>query len=288
MSNESEPRRTFFSAPKELLRRFPLNYEYIGGENMDKVRELLAQGITIVAILDHKSFADIVSGSMITVKEGFDDLVKEASIILKITYTTKFPSKQLMKNFKYRPVVPHTMPDYPNRDEINAEAKKFAQELPGGSILVITPEGTRVKEGSMTAGRYGASEYWHGDGERWILPIAIEGTEKQWPRGSFGPVKYFLGGFRRKARVIIGEPVLATNLDKVAEVYAGGADNEEFTRLKTDLAMLLIANLHQDPKYKGDYYISLQRDLDSREISQNLRNLGNVFSLRPETTYKDD
>lgn len=277
MSKEAAPKGNFFSTPKELLRRFPLNYEYVGGENMDKTRELLAQGITIVAILDHKSFADIVSGSMITVREGFDDLVKEANIILKITYSTKFPSKQLMKNFKYRPVVPHTMPDYPNRDEINAEAKKFAQELPGGSILVITPEGTRVKEGSMTAGRYGASEYWHGTGERWILPIAIEGTEKQWPRGAFGIFKYFGGGFRRKASVIIGEPVPVTNIDKIAEVYAGGSDNEEYTRLKTDLAMLLIANLHQDPKYKGDYYVSLQKDLDSREISQNLRNLGSVF-----------
>ena len=159
MSKESEPKRTFFSAPKELLRRFPLNYEFVGGENMDKTRELLGQGMTIVAILDHKSFADLVSGSMITVKEGFDDLVKEANIILKITYTTKFPSKQLLKNFKFRPVVPHTMPDYPNRDEINNEAIAWAQGLLGGSILVTTPEGTRVKKGSMMSARYKASEF---------------------------------------------------------------------------------------------------------------------------------
>ena len=126
MSNKSESGRNFFSAPRELLKRFPLNYEFAGGENIDKARELLARGITVVAILDHKSFADLISGAMVTVKEGFDDLVKEANIIAKITYVEGFPSRQLLRNFKFRPVVPHTMPDYPNRDEINAEAQRWA------------------------------------------------------------------------------------------------------------------------------------------------------------------
>lgn len=277
MSKESESGRNFFSAPRELLKRFPLNYEFIGGENIDKARELLAQGVTIVAILDHKSFADLISGAMVTVKEDFDDLVKQANIIAKITYVERFPSKQLLRNFKFRPVVPHTMPDYPNRDEINAEAKRWAQELPGGSILVMAPEGTRANKGSMTAGRYGASEYWHGNGERYLLPVAIEGTEKQWPRGALGIIKYFGGGFRIKARYIIGKLVPVVDVDEAAEVYAGDRDNEEFTRLKTDLAMLLIAQLHQDPKYKGTYYVQLEEDLDSREIPQNLRDSGNIF-----------
>lgn len=283
MLKETEKKGNFFSAPKELLKRTPLNYEFIGGENIEKVRELLVQGAIIVAILDHKSFADLVSGAIITVKEGFDDLVKKANIIIKINYLNKFPSKQLLKNFNFRPVVPHTMPNYPNRDEINNEAKRWAQDLSEGSILITAPEGTRVKDGKMISARYGASEFWHGRGERWILPVAIEGTEKQWPRGFFGPIKYFLGGFRIKARIIIGEPVSVTNLDKVAEIYAGGQDNEDFTRLKTDLAMLLIANLHQDSKYKGTYYVNLKKDLDLHEVSQGLKNLGNISSCRQKT-----
>ena len=144
----------------------------------------------------------------------------------------------------------------------------------------MAPEGTRAKKGTMTAGRYGASEYWHGNGERYLLPVAIEGTEKQWPRGALGFFIYFGGGFRRRARFMIGQPVPVVDLDEAAEVCAGGRDNEEFTRLKTDLAMLLIANLHQDPKYKGAYYVQLKEDLDAREISQNLRNLGNIFFQR--------
>ena len=280
MSKESESGRNFFSAPGGLLSRFPLNYEFTGRENIDIARELLAQGVTVVAILDHKSFADLISGAMITVKEGFDDLVKEANIIAKITYVERFPSKQLLRNFKFRAVVPHTMPDYPNRDKINAEARRWAQALPEGSILVTAPEGTRVRDGSMTAGRHGASEYWHGNGERYLLPVAIEGTEKQWPRGALGFFIYFGGGFRIKSRFIIGSPVPVVDVDEAAEVYAGGRDNEEFTRLKTDLAMLLIARLHQDPKYKGTYYVQLEEDLSSREIPQNLRNAGNIFFQR--------
>ncbi|GEM_PF-5690314 len=284
MSSKSESGRNFFSAPKELLKRFPLNYEFIGGENIEKARELLAQGVTVVAILDHKSFADLVSGAMVTVKEGFDDLVKKANIIAKITYVEKFPSEQLLRNFNFRPVVPHTMPDYPNRDEINAEAKRWAQALPEGSILITAPEGTRVKDGSMTTGRYGASEYWHGNGERYLLPVAIEGTEKQWPRGALGFFKYFGGGFRIKSRFIVGEPVPVVNVDEAAEAYAGGRDNEEFTRLKTDLAMFLIAQLHQDPKYKGTYYVQLEEDLKSREITQDF---GNIFLFRQAAVDKN-
>ncbi len=279
MSKESG---SFFNAPRELLRRAPLNYEFLGGENIDKSRERLAQGETMVAIVDHKSFADLISGAVVTVKEGFDDLVKDANIIAKITYVERFPSKQLLRGFKVRPVVPHTMPDYPNRDKINAEAKRWAQELPEGSILVMAPEGTRAKKGSMTAGRYGASEYWHGNGERSILPVAFEGTEKQWPRGALGFFKYFSGGFRIKVRVIVGQPTSVVDVDEAAEVYAGGRDNEEFTRLKTDLAMLLIARLHQDPKYIGTYYLQLEEDLRTREIPQELRNSGNIFFRRHE------
>ncbi|MCL4419068.1 hypothetical protein M1146_03115 [Patescibacteria group bacterium] len=280
MSSKSESGRNFFSAPRELLKRFPLNYEFIGGEFIEKARELLAGGATIVAIIDHKSFADLVSGAMVTVKEGFDDLVKKANIIAKITYVERFPSKQLLRNFRFRPVVPHTMPDYPNRDEINAEARRWAQALPEGSILITAPEGTRVKDGRMTTGRYGASEYWHGNGQRYLLPVAIEGTQKQWPRGALGFFKYFGGGFRIKSRFIVGEPVPVTSIDEAAQAYAGGVDNEEFTRLKTDLAMLLIAQLHLDPKYKGTYYVQLEEDLRSRGIPQGLEN---VFFQRQET-----
>lgn len=276
MLKEIEREHLFGRKAEFFIKIFPLNYEFIGAENIARVRELLAQGITIVAEIDHKTFADMISGTMAVVKEGFDDLVKKANIIAKITYTEKFPSNKVLKNFNVRPVVPHTMHDYPNRDEINEEARRFAQELPAGSILVTAPEGTRVEKGSMESGRRGASEFWHGTGERWILPIAIEGTEKQWSRGAFGFFKYFGGGFRKKARFIVGAPVPVSNLDKAAEVYAGGTDNEEFTRLKTDLAMLLIAELHQDPKYKGAYYTELKEDLDSREISQALRNLGRI------------
>ncbi len=252
--------RNFFSSPREVLRRFPLNYEFVGRENIGAARELLAKGATIAAIIDHKGFADLVSGAMVTVKEGFDDLVKRANIIAKITYVNKFPSKQLVKNFNFRPVVPHTMPNYPKRDEINEEARRWAQELPEGSILITAPEGTRVKEGRMISGRHGASEFWHGRGRRFILPVAIEGTEKQMPRGALGIPKYFAGGFRIKARFIIGEPVPVEQIDEAAWFFSRG-DEEDFRRLKTDLAMLLIAQLHQDPKYKGTYHMQLEEKL---------------------------
>lgn len=72
-------------------------------------------------------------------------------------------------------------------------------------------------------------------------------------------------------------------MDRVAETYAQG-NPEKLKSLKVDIPMLLIAQLHQDPTYRGAYYTQLKEDLDGHEISQGLRNLGNIFFQRQEIT----
>ncbi|OGD93869.1 hypothetical protein A3F02_02110 [Candidatus Curtissbacteria bacterium RIFCSPHIGHO2_12_FULL_38_9b] len=68
-----------FKIEKAILRKIPLNYEIIGKENLNKIRQLLIEGSTVVAVLDHRSYADTASGGIIHLR-------KISTIFLKMQY----------------------------------------------------------------------------------------------------------------------------------------------------------------------------------------------------------
>ena len=265
-----------------FLHKVSLNYEVHGSENLDRVREFLGEGKIIAAILDHKSYADFFSGAAVVVKEGIQDLVSRARVVMSAKYKDKLLTRSGISaitgalGLEVLWVVSHTMENDDREGTINTEAVGGVQDEEDGKIDIITPEGTR-SDGEMKPARWGSANFWHGRGERYILPIAIEGSEKQWPRGMGSFVYYWRKGRKEhQIKVIFGEPIPVEYLDRVAETYAQG-NPEKLKSLRVDIPMLLIAQLHQDPKYKGTYYVQLKDDLDAREISQGLRNLRNIF-----------
>lgn len=251
-------------AARSCVEHVPLNYTTEDIQNIGLAREILAGGGIVVAALDHRGFADMVTGACVAIKEDFDDLVQVADIIIKISYIEKFPTNFLPKYFRVSPVVPHTMPDYPNRDEINRQAIERAQNLPDGSLSVVTPEGTRSGQVGIQEARYGAQQFWHGRGERYLIPVAVEGTEKQWPRKlgmPVGGVYYNFYGRFKNARFIFGEPRSVEYYDSVAQSLAENED--DLARLKTEVVMAEIARLHLE-KGKAEYagrYADLARQL---------------------------
>ncbi len=253
---EAAKQQVLISARAEII-DFPINYNIIGKENIGTGRELLSEGKILVAALDHRVYADLVTGACIAIKEDFDDLVQVGHIVMRISYLQNFPTNLLPNYFEVLPVVPHTMPDYPKRDEINGQAISTAQNLDDGSLLIVTPEGTRSGQAGMQEARYGAERFWHGRGERWLIPIAIEGTEKQWPKklGMIaGGAYYILAGRLWNAKFIFGEPVEVEEIDSIAGKLAKNED--DFARLKTEVPMGLIARLHLEkgnPRYAGRY-----------------------------------
>lgn len=238
-----------------------VRYEIIGRENIDSIRELLAREKIVIAVLDHRSYADMATGMFVVVREKFEDLIRPAHPIMKISHVQRFPGSLLRNYFEgIIPVVPHTMSesDYPNRNEINRQAIKTAQNLPGGSLLVITPEGTRSGRVAMQEARHGAEKFWHGlegeAGERYIIPIAIEGTENQWRKGSLSGLNYAIWGHYRNSKFIFGGPVAVSEIDSMASQLA--QTPEELAKLKTDVVMAQIARLHIEygnPRYAGVY-----------------------------------
>lgn len=273
----------------KFLRDVALNYEALGSENLNRVRQLLDEGKIVGAILDHKSYADFGSGSAVVVKEGLEDLVGRARVVM----ATKYKDKLLIKLFvnavagamglKIQWVVSHTMDNDKREQAMNSEAIENIQNEEDGRVDIVTPEGTRSKDGKMQPARWGAANFWHGAGERYILPIAMEGSENQWPRGVGGTIYYFRKGRKEhQIKVIFGEPVPVDYLDKVAEAYAQG-NPEKLISLRVDIPMLLIANLHKtcgDSKYTEGYYQDLSEELFLHPVSVSLRDLRNLGEIK--------
>jgi 1-acyl-sn-glycerol-3-phosphate acyltransferase len=106
-----------------------------------------------------------------------------------------------------------------------------------GEALVMFPEGTRSKTGSLSPGHPGTAMVALRAGAP-ILPVAITGTEVvRLPGDFFRP-------FRRvKVRMVVGEPFFLPSIDRPRA--------EDFERC-TDIIMRRIAAL-LPPQYRGHY-----------------------------------
>lgn len=115
--------------------------------------------------------------------------------------------------------------------------RKAVQVLRRGEVLVMFPEGTRSKTGSMGRGHPGTAMVALRTGAP-ILPVAITGTEVvRLPGDFFRPFR------RTRVRMVVGEPFL---LPPVSRPKA-----EDIERC-TDIIMSRIAAL-LPPQYRGHY-----------------------------------
>ena len=278
---------------RSLVKLFPANAEVIGLENIEEVRNLLADGQIVTALGNHKSIADTYDIFSAAIGYKFEDLTKRTGFTMSVAYT-RGPLKHILNNVvDFIDIVPHTKSNYPKRKEVNASARFRAQNRKPGTILEIMPEGERI-EGRMGKAQRGASNFWHGENDstdnRWLLPAAVQLTEIQWPmdRGIKGAVNFVFGGGRLlPARLIFGKPVRVKYIDKAAESYAtemdkysqnlGAVDPEKMKDLRVDLVMLIITKLQLDNKgeeYVSADYLKLTEELKIHPLSQALNKLG--------------
>ena len=118
------------------------------------------------------------------------------------------------------------------------EAFKLAESvLDGGGVLTIFPEGTRSPTGAMQEAKEGATVLAVRSGVP-ILPLAIVGSQRFWPKGKRLP------HFGRSMTVRVGEPFSLT--------MQKGQDRHESLRLATVEMMEHIAAL-LPPEQRGVY-----------------------------------
>ncbi|OGD93870.1 hypothetical protein A3F02_02115 [Candidatus Curtissbacteria bacterium RIFCSPHIGHO2_12_FULL_38_9b] len=174
------------------------------------------------------------------------------------------------------------MVNHPRQNEINRSALRTARNLDNGTLIVLTPEATRIKSGKMEKARKETASFWHSNNQIHLFPIAVEGTEKQWPSGTLGTLKYWtgIGPIFSKARFIFGEPIRVDKLKSLV-VACNDGDRHNNKQFEVDLAMRQIAILHHtygNPFYaKGSYYDSFM---------ENLSKLSWLF-LKPEKINKN-
>lgn len=103
-----------------------------------------------------------------------------------------------------------------------------AKVLEEGRVLIVFPEGTRSPDGKLQQAKEGATVLAVRTGAP-ILPVAISGSHRFWPRGRLLP------GFSRGMKLHIG-PVFHLTLDRTA-------DRHDAARLATVELMRHIAEL---------------------------------------------
>jgi 1-acyl-sn-glycerol-3-phosphate acyltransferase len=118
------------------------------------------------------------------------------------------------------------------------EAFKMAKAvLDGGNVLTIFPEGTRSPTGALAGAKEGATVLAIRSGAP-IVPIAISGSQRFWPKGKLLPRP------GRRMSVRVGETFTLT--------MPPGADRRDSLRLATTELMRHIAEL-LPPEQRGVY-----------------------------------
>ena len=118
------------------------------------------------------------------------------------------------------------------------EAFRMAKSvLDGGNVLTIFPEGTRSPTGALQAAKEGATVLAIRSGAP-ILPIAITGSQRFWPKGKLLPRPV------RRMTVRVGETFTLS--------MPNGSDRHESIRLATTEMMRHVADL-LPPEQRGVY-----------------------------------
>ena len=234
------------------MQRYPANARLVGAENIDLTRKLLSDGWIVTAAGDHKSLADIYTIFSAALEYKFNDLPENARVVMGVKWTRKFPTSLVKRILDVVETVPSSIPKdkFPDRDAINQRAFDQSHNSPDGRFWIVTPEGTRT-DGVMEEGKLGSKEFWHGADNstegRLILPVAVEGTENQWPKEE--GFRYFLKKGRfNEAIFIFGKPVKVEDVDELAFDLAKG-DEELFKVYQVQVVMVLIASQHLSSMY---------------------------------------
>lgn len=304
MGKESEPRqfrsRLIQRFLSRRLKEANVNYEVVGVENLNRVRELLENGASITAELNHPAYADLPTGAAIVLKEGLDDLMPRSRVAIADRYVNNpllaIPVRGLcwVIGLKTLAVKSHRFGGDKKNPKMNAEALRKIREDAPGTIAIATPEGTHTG-GEMKAARWGAARWW--EGRDYLEPVALRKTEAQWRGGLLGFVRYIRKGRKEeRATVIFGEPVLVENMERVAEVYTqGDPDPKALRRNRVDFPTLLIVNLHneyvrqrglednpEETKYTKGYYETRLQELAEHPVSVTMRQLARMADARPK------
>lgn len=230
-----------------IINTFVWKREVFGKENLQRVRELLTGGSKIIFTPNHLSNADAPVISKTLVENGFADLEQKLVFLLG----QKLAGNPLRKGFSFIDVWPKTMTPTDDKEKLkawkmNGSGLRITKEaLDKNYIVLIFPEGTRSRSGSLNRGVPEVSHYLTTSENTFIIPIGITGTEKILPPGAKWP-KF------GNMTIRFGEPRSVSSLDNSIPKNLPKPDRKQ---LLVDKVMMEIANLLPD-NYRGIYSLA--------------------------------
>lgn len=230
-----------------IVDAFARKREVLGRESLNKVRKLLAGGNKIIFTPNHLSNADAPVISKALTESGFADLEQKLVFLLG----QRLAGNPLRKGFRFIDVWPKTMTPTDEEEKLTAwrmngsGLRATKEALDNDYIILIFPEGTRARNGSLGKAVPEVSHYLQACENTYFVPIGITGTEKILPPGAKWP-KF------GEVTISFGEPVSVSSLDNSIP-----KDLPKPTRkqLLVDRIMRGIANLLPE-NYRGVYGFS--------------------------------
>jgi len=251
--------------------------ELEGEENVRKALHQAKRGV--IFAVDHRSSADVFMPQIILYLYGWKRL---AEFLFFYLVGLRFINRDLISlgvmSRDRIPIVPPTMipTERPSTSdpearakfkqqvriaiEVNREARSWTSKLLSQNLwMYIAPEGTRSRFVVMTQPPEAAATILNHDGV-YMLPVALEGTEKMWPVDSWPRPLTQVG-------VLVGKPRHIDVVRRRAR-YLEARYEVSFNRAFVDVIMREIALLHiekGDPSYAGFYTRPLEEIYDKRE-----------------------
>lgn len=219
-----------------------------GSANLQKAREIQEAGGKLVLVANHLSNADAPVIALAVKKLGFGDLERKLVFLLGQKLINNKFTRYGINAYSYIPVWPPTM--VPRTEEERRMARRITESslksarsaLDKGRVLTIFPEGTRSRTKALADG-VGAIANYLDNGNIYVVPVGIYGTEQVLPVGSFLPSWAAVG-------VNFGEPFSfserTANLKSLprSERKVRGID-----MIMTEVALLI------PPEYRGAYSV---------------------------------
>ena len=204
-----DPNITFIA--ENLIKIFSRKLTVSGIENLQKARESLNNGKSVILLANHSSHADHTILARSLRQNGFPDLAERIIFISGMKVKNEFLGR--IFNDTYSRILVSTPSSEPQTDEENRNSQLInlkgllgiTRLLNQGNLLVFYAEGTRSRDKKLQKAISSVARYFENPNIQYLIPVGMQRTADLLPIGSMIP-RF------TNPKVAFGEPISPNEL----------------------------------------------------------------------------